>query len=200
MRGLNLYSGLGGNRKLWKNISVTAVEIDEEVAAIYQKHFPQDKVIIADAHQYLLDHYKEFDFIWSSRPCKTHSRSRMWASKGGKYPPVYPDLGLYEEIYFLQNFYGGRWVVENVHPYYKPLLAPDFIIDRHLIWCNFYIHQFMIKEDGRDHNHIGQKIYGFDLSNEKIKNRKDQIIRNCVDPELGLHIFKCSLQSLPKAM
>ena len=78
MKILNLYAGIGGNRKLWGDShEITAVEIDKDIASIYQTHFPQDKVIVGDAHQYLLDHYKEFDFIWSSPPCPTHSKARF---------------------------------------------------------------------------------------------------------------------------
>ena len=76
MKVLNLYACLGGNRFLWEDFEVTAVELDPELARMYQERFPNDKVIVADAHQYLLDHYKEFDFIWSSPPCPTHSRAR----------------------------------------------------------------------------------------------------------------------------
>ena len=63
MEVLNLYAGIGGNRKLWEDVEVTAVEINEQIAQIYQDNFPNDRVIIGDAHQYLLDHFKEFDFI-----------------------------------------------------------------------------------------------------------------------------------------
>src|SRR3990167_10729101 len=70
MRILNLYAGIGGNRKLWGDEhEITAVEYKSEIAAIYSDFFPNDKVIVTDAHQYLLEHYKEFDFIWSSPPC-----------------------------------------------------------------------------------------------------------------------------------
>ena len=65
---LNLYCGIGGNRKLWGDHKVTAIEINEDRAKIYQDFFPNDNVVVGDAHQYLLDHYKEFDFIWSSPP------------------------------------------------------------------------------------------------------------------------------------
>jgi len=58
MRILNLYAGIGGNRKLWTDVEVTAVEMNPKIAAIYQDFFPNDKVIVADAHQYLLDHFK----------------------------------------------------------------------------------------------------------------------------------------------
>ena len=72
---LNLYACLGGNRYKWnevkEDIEVTAVELDPEAARLYQERFPNDTVIVADAHQYLLDHYQEFDFIWSSPPCPT---------------------------------------------------------------------------------------------------------------------------------
>ena len=71
---LNLYSGLGGNRKLWNKLFsiknqcyITAIENDRAIADIYYNNFPNDKIVITDAHQYLLEHYKEFDFIWSSR-------------------------------------------------------------------------------------------------------------------------------------
>lgn len=66
---LNLYAGIGGNRKLWGDThEITAVEYKPEIAKIYQDHFPNDTVIVTDAHQYLLDHFDEFDFIWSSPP------------------------------------------------------------------------------------------------------------------------------------
>ena len=72
---LNLYACLGGNRYKWDevaDIEVTAVELDPELARMYQERFPNDIVIIADAHQYLLDHYKEFDL--STSACPTHSK------------------------------------------------------------------------------------------------------------------------------
>ena len=56
---LNLYSGIGGNRKLWDNVEVTAVEINSQIAKIYQDFFPKDKVVVGDAHKYLIEHYKE---------------------------------------------------------------------------------------------------------------------------------------------
>ena len=119
MKILNLYACLGGNRYKWnevkEDIEVTAVELDPELARLYQERFPNDKVIIADAHQYLLEHYKEYDFIWSSPPCPSHSRARFWNSKAER---VYPDLKLYEEIILLQTHFKGKYCVENVVPYY----------------------------------------------------------------------------------
>ena len=99
MKILNLYAGIGGNRKLWEGHEITAVEIDEKIAAIYHDFFPEDKILITDAHQFLLDHYQEYDFIWSSPPCPTHSRIRNEAGVGrGRNKPIYPDMKLYEVI------------------------------------------------------------------------------------------------------
>ena len=73
VRVLNLYAGIGGNRMLWgNNFDITAVEYNPNIAKVYSNQFPNDKMIIGDAHQYLLDHYNEFDFIWSSLPCPSH--------------------------------------------------------------------------------------------------------------------------------
>src|SRR3954462_15216166 len=122
MKILNLYSGIGGNRKLWQNVEVTAVEFNEEIAAIYKDFFPNDNLIIGDAHEYLLKHYKEFDFIWSSFPCTTHTRMNVNFSI-----VRYPDLGLYQEIIFLRSFFNGLYCVENVIPYYEPLIPAQQI-------------------------------------------------------------------------
>ena len=126
---LNLYSGIGGNRKLWgDDHEITAVEYEPEIAKIYQDFFPNDKVIVADAHQYLLEHFKEYDFIWSSPPCPSHSKIRNQAGVGcGQNEAIYPDMKLYEEIIFLQYFFKGKYCVENVIGYYKPLIAPQEI-------------------------------------------------------------------------
>jgi len=137
MKILNLYACLGGNRYKWDEVTdveVTAVEWDEELARLYQERFPQDTVIVADAHQYLLDHYKEFDFIWSSPPCPTHSRINI--SMKTKRKMKYPDMRLYQEIIFLDNYFTGKYVVENVIPFYEPLITAHKR-HRHLYWTNF---------------------------------------------------------------
>lgn len=188
---LNLYAGIGGNRKLWcGDIKVVAVEIDKEIAKIYQDFFQDDEIIITDAHEFLLENYKEFDFIWSSPPCTTHSRARYWGWKNKK--PQYPDLKLYEEIIFLKHFFDGKWVVENVRPYYKPLIKYDAEIGRHVFWANFFIPKlnkaFYYPKDNLKEL---QNLYGFDLSKYRLDSKKKRkILRNIVHPEIGLHIFK----------
>ncbi|MFA5195208.1 MAG: DNA cytosine methyltransferase [Bacteroidales bacterium] len=195
MKVLNLYAGLGGNRKLWRDVEVTAVELNPGIAKFYQDHFPEDTVIITDAHQYLLNHYKEFDFIWSSINCPSHSRARFWASKGGRYNPVYPDMKLYEEIIFLKHFFSGKWSVENVTPYYEPLIEPTIKIERHLFWTNFPVNHIRLQKNKVFDGNIEswQNDTGFDITGYDFGIRKDKVLRNCVNPELGLHILNCAL-------
>lgn len=193
MKILNLYAGIGGNRKLWgDNHTVIAVENNPDIAKIYKDLYPNDIVIVGDAHQYLLENYKAFDFIWSSPPCQTHSSFRQNICvrfRGTK--PEYPDMKLYQEIIFLHNNCKHNWLVENVKPYYKPLIEPLFKIQRHLFWGNVFISNNRKFE--KDNIRTAQipdleKKYGFDLSNYKLSNKR-QVLRNCVDPEIGKFIL-----------
>lgn len=130
MMVLNLYAGIGGNRKLWTDVEVTAVELNPQIAKIYQDFFPDDKVIVADAHQYLLEHFKEFEFIWSSPPCPTHSRVNDMFVRSEVNPIRYADMGLYQEIILLKSYFKGKYCVENVVSFYEPLYPPQEI-DNH---------------------------------------------------------------------
>lgn len=195
MKILNLYAGLGGNRKLWKNAQITAVEKNEKIAAVYSRLYPDDELIIGDAHQYLLEHHAEFDFIWSSPPCQTHSKMNK-ATRHKK--RRYPNMMLYEEIIFLQNFYGGKWVVENVVPYYAPLIDAKQI-GRHLFWSNY---EFDCDDIKRPANFINQcNLAGkkalmewLDIHYEENiyyegNHCPAQILRNCVHPKIGHQIL-----------
>ena len=192
MKILNLYAGIGGNRKLWSDDhEVTAVEYNPQIAAVYKDLFPNDTLVIGDAHQYLLDHYTEFDFIWSSPPCQTHSsfRHNICVRFRGS-TPEYPDMKLYQEILFLKHNAIGGWVVENVKPYYTPLITPSKILQRHLFWCNFEIPEKEFHSDNIRTAQIPQLSAhtGFDLSKYKLENKR-QILRNCVYPPVGEHIL-----------
>ena len=195
MKILNLYAGVGGNRKMWDNKhEVTAVENDPEIAKIYHDQFPNDKVIVSDAHKYLIENYQKFDFIWSSPPCQTHSQIRynIGFKADRKYKKVdakYPDMKLYEEILLLEYWYKGLWVVENTIPYYPPLVEGTKM-GGHIWWSNFNIGNI----DIGNRNHRGgtvkslQERKQIDLSKYNIANKR-QILRNCVEPELGKHIL-----------
>lgn len=193
---LNLYACLGGNRYKWTDCEVTAVELDPELARMYKERFPNDTVIITDAHQYLLDHYKEFDFIWTSPPCPSHSRARFWNSSNYETTtdPIYPDMTLYQEILFLQHYYKtGKYCVENVIPYYEPLIQAQKR-GRHLYWSNFKLpsdlqdRRFAISSTKNELTEI-QKFHEIDLSGYKGTQNLVKIGRNLVDYEAGLTIF-----------
>jgi DNA (cytosine-5)-methyltransferase 1 len=196
---LNLYACLGGNRYKWENCEVTAVELDVELARLYQERFPNDKVIVADAHQYLLDHYKEFDFIWSSPPCPSHSRVRISQKTTENFIPLYPDLKLYEEIIFLENYFDGKFVVENVIPYYEPLI-PAQKRGRHLYWTNFKLPSNIgeRKLTGslclmNNEVNILCEFHDYDFKKYKGEQRLDKIARNLVDYEAGLTIYNTAM-------
>jgi len=205
IRVLNLYAGIGGNRKLWENVEVTAIENNPEIAKIYQDFFPNDKVIVTDAHQYLLERFKEFDFIWSSPPCPSHSRFRfLWKSDGKNINGnkisgssfLYPDMKLYEEIIFLKTFCNTKFCIENVISYYKPLV-PCIESGNHYYWTNFYFKP--LKNDARfirsQHLEEIEKMMGFDLSKYNLPTRlRKKLLNNCVLPEYGLHVFNCAFK------
>jgi DNA (cytosine-5)-methyltransferase 1 len=198
MKVLNLYAGLGGNRKHWSGVDVVAVEQHPKIAAVYHDLYPNDDVVLGDAHEYLLEHYQEFDFIWSSPPCQTHSKMNKATRHKKK---RYPDMALYQEIIFLQNFFKGKWIVENVNPYYEPLI-PAKKMGRHLFWSNFEFDYFDVARPA-----------GF-INKSNLRGKKElmdwlgihyeeniyygsnhcpaQILRNCVHPLIGEHIFKAA--------
>ena len=203
---LNLYACLGGNRLKWDevaDIEVTAVEWDEELARLYEERFPNDNVIIADAHQYLLDHYKEFDFIWSSPPCPSHSRARYWSSSNydTTTEAIYPDMKLYEEILFLQHYYRtGKYVVENVIPYYEPLI-PAKKRGRHLYWTNFNLPNDLNNRRiqigaGTDELKRLCEFHKIDISTYKGDQSMIKVARNLVDFEAGKTIYNTAMNIL----
>lgn len=208
MKILNLFAGIGGNRKLWgDSYDITAVELDPQIAKIYASLYPKDKIIVGDAYSYLEDHYLEYDLIWASPPCPTHSKNQCRPSNRNKLP----DLRLYSIILFLQSFYKGIYVVENVVPYYLPLIKPSAKVDRHYYWSNKRINSknegFMaftspnyIGKDGKSHNgglsdltleELSQ-LHNLDLSifQNYVGLDKRKILRNMVKGDVGLYIFQ----------
>jgi DNA (cytosine-5)-methyltransferase 1 len=194
---LNLYAGVGGNRKLWENVEVTAVENGPKIAAAYAKQYPQDTLIVGDAHQYLLENADNFDVVWSSPPCQSHSKMVKFTRHKIR---KYPDMSLYEEIIFLQNFYKGRWVVENVVPYYTPLIAPTLKLGRHIFWSSSQLGggleikspPNMINKTRKADRQAMLDWLGIEVE-EVIYYRDNhcplQVLRNCVHPKIGKFIF-----------
>ena len=194
---LNLYAGIGGNRKLWPDkYRVTAIENNKEIAGIYKDFFPNDEIIIDNAHDFLLKNYKEFDFIWGSPPCPTHSRTNTFLNAQGIVR--YPDMKLYEEIIFLKQWFKGKWCIENVISYYEPLIKP-VLLGRHYFWCNFPL----LKQKGfessfntlnarestrrptQDNLKALKKWHGFNINSKNAL----VLLRNCVYPPLGKYVL-----------
>ncbi len=187
MKILNLYAGIGGNRKLWGNEhEITSVEFNEKIANQYHKSYPNDKIIVADAHQYLLDHYQEFDFIWSSPPCQTHSRANYFINYITK--SRYPKMELWQEILFLKTFCKGKYCVENVISYYEHFIVPTAEIGRHYFWSNFNIPKIKLPK-----NEVGTMMKQYVGTNKHAHN-KPLIERNAVNSKLGLHILNRALE------
>jgi len=204
MRILNLYACLGGNRYKWDevadNLEVTAVELDSEAARLYKERFPNDTVIVADAHQYLLDHYKEFDFIWSSPPCPTHSKVRFTQKNQDFYKPEYPNMMLYQEIIFLKHHFEGKYCIENVIPYYEPLI-PGQKRGRHLYWTNFLLPNDIAERSmkgvmcGQSTDELRKlcDFHQYDFYQYKGEQSKTKMARNLVDFEVGKTILETAL-------
>ena len=194
MKILNLYSGLGGNRRKWQGHEVTAVEMCPEIAAVYQSLYPSDEVVVGDAMQYLEQHYAEFDFIWSSPPCPSHGQYRHNVGVLGKgFKPIMPDMSLYSQIVFLQHYAKCRWVVENVRPYYEPLVKPSVELQRHLFWSNFYIPETKFEKSNIRYKNKISDFEGHEVvAASKIPNKR-QALRNCVDDELGNYVLTCAI-------
>jgi len=201
----NAYAGIGGNRRLWGNEhKITAIENNPKIAKIYQDFFPDDAVIVTDAHQYLLEYFELYDFIWSSPPCPTHSVCNHFLHAQGNIR--YPDMGLWQEIIFLEKWFKGKWVVENVESYYPPLWRPK-VLDRHYFWSNFPISPIKTERNfnickarastrkNREEDVKELELYhGIKLPAEAHNQRL--LLRNCVYPPLGLHILNESKRNI----
>nr|DAY07325.1 MAG TPA: Cytosine specific methyltransferase [Caudoviricetes sp.] len=202
MKILNLFAGLGGNRKFWDDVArekgvsieITAVEFDPEIAKAYAKRYPNDNVIVGDAWDYAAKNYLDFDFIWASPPCQTHSRLNIANNIRNDRTKRLPDFRLYELIVYLKYFCKKAFVVENVVPFYEPLIKPTAEIGRHYFWANFDLF-FLSNDKFRIIEKV--KIGDFkdlDLSEFNIANKR-QAIRNEVDYEIGKKIFERYLES-----
>ena len=203
MKVLNLFAGLGSNRKYWDDVArekdvsieVTAVEFDPEIAKAYTKRYPNDNVIVGDAWDYAAKNYLDFDFIWASPPCQTHSRLNIANNIRNDRTKRLPDFRLYELIVYLKYFCKKAFVVENVVPFYEPLIKPTAEIGRHYFWANFdlfFLHNptFRIVTKTK----VGD-FMDLDLNEFKIKNKR-QAIKNEVDYEIGKKIFERYLEQI----
>lgn len=107
---------------------VTAVDLD--AAAL--KRNPADVTVVADALDYLVDHYEEFDAIHASFPCQ------RWSANGAN-PAAekWPDLITPGRI--VLNEIGKPWVMENV---------PKAPLRRDLVLCGTMFGLTALDTDG----------------------------------------------------
>ena len=209
MKILNLFAGIGGNRTLWgTQHQITAIENNEKIAEIYNKRFPTDEVIVDDAYEYFINNYENYDILWASPPCISHSRNNYglngYVYKNKRRKIQLPDLRLYSLILFCKHMFKGKYLIENVIPYYEPLIKPDFIRGRHMYWTNVdiifkqrtkeYIGSFgtyekkEIIEEYAAKRKISLSIFdGFNLG----KYKQNQIIRDMILPEEGKYLLDC---------
>lgn len=220
MKILNLFAGLGGNRQNWNGHSIISIEINPGVAKLYQELYPDDIVLNMDVFDYLREkenNLKDFDFIWASPPCQSHSHMQLFTRHNNNYPPI-PRLdqtiGL---IIWLNKFYNNKFVVENVIPWYGLIdLRFNNIfkvkLDRHIFYSNFKIQSKKFRSRGSEgHGKIGglMRMKGSELCNfhnldisiiDKLKGLQEsgndhlKVLRNLCNSELGDYILKQSLK------
>jgi len=198
MKILNLYAGIGGNRKNWdgEKHNITAVEINEEIAEEYRQNFPNDKVVVGDAHEYLKENYSDFDFIWTSPPCPSHSTMRKAGVGRGQNDAIYPDMKLWQEIFFLHQYFEGNYVVENVKPWYDDEVEWEMVkpqeSSRHYFWSNFSIPKVNIAASNfnTSNNSELKEWLGFQVKDNWKSVKKRKVLRNCVHPRIGEAILK----------
>jgi len=105
----------------------------------------------------------------------------------------YPDMSLYQEIIFLDKLYDGKYVVENVIPYYEPLI-PAKKRHRHLYWCNFNLPNVLTIREARISTGLQEvkklcEFHDYDFYKYKGKQPINKIARNLVDYEAGKTIL-----------
>jgi len=192
LRILDLFCGLGGVAKGFQRwldehgveYEYTAVDINKEVLKVHKYLNPKSQVVLRDAYSFTNDELKEFDFIWASPPCQSHSRAQvMWKRRK-------PDMRLYDLIKQLLRV-NKPFVVENVIPYYEPPIKPNYRIDRHFLWTNIKQPLFIDKLSRTPLHEMSisqlAEFHGIPLKYLKLLKHTDkrQVLRNMVNPKLS---------------
>lgn len=115
-RALDLFSGGGGAGYGYKQAGFDVTGIDNRP----QPNYAGDRLVIADALDYLAKHGHEYDFIHASPPCQGYSDARnLGKARNGSFPE-YPLL--IEPTRVLLQKLGKPYVIETVKP--RPLINP----------------------------------------------------------------------------
>jgi DNA (cytosine-5)-methyltransferase 1 len=99
-------------------------------------------------------------------------------------------MRLYQEILLLDGYFDGYYCIENVIPWYEPLIEPQKL-GRHCFWANFKIPNKKFEPRGSFDNieELANKL-GYDISNWKNVDKR-LLLRNCVEPEVAKYIMEC---------
>ena len=193
-------AGFGANTHLVDRgkCNITHTEHFKEIAEVNKKLHKNDTIIVTDTFQHFQDNHEKFDAAWFSVNCQGHSKMvKATRHNVNKIPPV---TELYGLIIFLKHFYKGDWVVENVVPFYEPLIEPTLRVGRHLFWSNKPI--FGVEDVKRPKGFINKsnkqgadelkKWLGLDFEGYvyyKGNHCPAQTLRNCVHPYIGEQII-----------
>jgi len=117
----------------------------------------------------------------------------------------YPDMNLYQEIIFLDTWFDGKYCVENVIPYYEPLI-PAKKRGRHLYWTNFNLPSNINERKNPELTRGTAEEIIFRLNKyhnynfRKYKGKQDvrKIARNLVDYEAGKTILDTAMGIIKK--
>ena len=106
------------------------------------------------------------------------------------------------EGFSLEQF-KGKYVVENVIPYYEPLI-PAKKRGRHLYWTNFNLPSNLGERkggimEGKDEVNRWCDFHDYDFFKYKGSQRLDKIARNLIDYEVGKTILDTVMGIKPKS-
>jgi len=206
----NAFGGVGANTHNWSRDKhdITHIEYNKEIARCNEQLHPEDTVVVEDAIIHLENNWDQYDYIWASPPCPSHSSIRKAGAKKGQYTAKMPDMDLYSVIVFLDEFFQGEFTVENVKPYYKRLdkqerekirnrqtvIPPASETSRHLFWSSHEVPEVRLPTQNIHHgNHSDMTEWlGIpelnDYTFQSVEKRK--VLRNCVHPKIGEAILK----------
>ena len=112
-------------------------------------------------------------------------------------------MKLYQEILFLQHYYKGKFVVENVIPYYEPLIQAKKR-GRHLYWTNFNLpnsindRKFQLCATKNEFSELCI-FHDYDFRKYKGTQSVQKMARNLVDYEAGKTILETALGIIKKS-
>lgn len=219
MKILNLFAGLGGNRKTWSDHEITALEINPGICKIYSELYPNDTIITQDYEEYLRNKNNDLDFdlIWGSPPCQTHSHMQVFTRHNKKRQPI-PKMDQVQGLaLWLKRNTDCKFVIENVIPSYGIVSLEDkgiyhVVLDRHIFYSNFIIKKKKFRSRSSEvHGKISglMRMDAVQLSIyhdlpleiiEKVKGLQEtghdhlKVLRNLCDYQIGDYILKQSLK------